>query len=230
MQQVSTTQTCPLGQSRVVLHSAWHGAPVRRAKQKPVPSAVLKQKQSGSPWQPEASKPHDPPVQVTASHLLPSHLPLQHWLAVASVQEPPFGIHEGWHIPLTHSSPSSQGLKQLPQCLSFVCRFTHLPLQQVWVDRQRLEQLPQWRSFVLRFTHLSPQRVCPSGHRSSSAQATPGREPSAPPTRRPPINLRALPREREPLARALVSSSKERLVVRSLTCCHHSPQGGTLGD
>src|SRR5215208_7410525 len=122
------------------------------------------------------------------------------------------------HTPSTHSSPSAHGLKQAPQWRSFLCRFTHLPLQQVWVERQRLEQLPQWRSLVLRFTHLSPQRVCPSEHRSSSAQATPGTEPNAAPRRAPPINLSTLRRERESLASALASSSKERLVVSLLTC------------
>src|SRR5215217_2896141 len=111
--------------------------------------------------------------------------------------------------PSTHSCPSAQRLKQLPQWRSFLCRFTHLPLQQVWVERQRLEQLPQWRSLVRRFTHLSPQRVCPSEHRSSSAQATPGTEANAAPRRAPPTNLSALPLERVPFASPLASSSKE---------------------
>src|SRR5919112_2554563 len=34
----------------------------------------------------------------------------------------------------------------------------------------------------------------------------------------------------EPSARALARSSKARLVVCWLTCCPHSPKGGTLGD
>src|SRR5215213_8426073 len=34
----------------------------------------------------------------------------------------------------------------------------------------------------------------------------------------------------EPSASALAKSSKERSVVCLLTCCPHSPKGGTLGD
>ena len=133
-------------------------------------------------------------------------------------------------VPPTHSDPSGQRLPQLPQWCSFFSRFTHLPLQQVWFERHRLEQLPQWRSLVLRFTHLSPQRVCPSEHRSSSlAQATPGTEAKAAPRRAPPIHLIALPLERVPVARPLASSSKDWLVVCWLTCCPHSPKGGTRG-
>src|SRR5215217_3068799 len=118
--------------------------------------------------------------------------------------------------PSTHSCPSAQRLKQLPQWRSFLCRFTHLPLQQVWVERQRLEQLPQWRSLVCRLTQRSPQRVCPSEHRSSSAQATPGTEAKAAPTRAPPIHLSALRLETAPVARPLVSSSKEVITLLEL--------------
>jgi len=226
-------QNCPAGQS------PWDAQKVAllillpQKSLEPAGSSSLKQKQPGvhSPpiVQGFAQVPLLSPTLSAGQHMLLEQLPLQHCWAVCSVQGSPFGIHEGLQSPLTPSSPSAQRLKQLPQCLSFLLRFTHLPLQQVWFEAQRLEQLPQWRSFLLRFTHLSPQRVCPSEHRSA-AHATPGTEPKALPTRRPPINLRALPRDREPLARALASSSKVRLVVCWLTCCPFSPKGGTLGD
>jgi hypothetical protein len=121
------------------------------------------------------------------------------------------GVHIGSpprHSPSTHSCPSSQRLEQLPQCLSFCCRFTHLPPQQVCFEPQRLRQLPQWRSFVCKLTHLSLHRVCPLGHRSL-AQATPGTEAKAAPTRAPLIHLSALPLEMVPSARPQASSSKE---------------------
>ncbi len=68
-----------------------------------------------------------------------------------------------------------------------------------------------------------PLRLQPGG----SAVATPPTpsDASVPPTRAAPINLRALRRDTPPLARALASSSKERLEVSWLTCCPHSPQG-----
>jgi len=149
--------------------------------------------------------PYGPQLMVGQTHWPLEQKSLQH--SLSALQDPPFDTHVGVHAPSTHSSPSSQRLKQAPQWRSFLCRLTQLPLQQVWVERQRLRQLPQWRSLVRRFTHLSPQRVCPSEHRSS-AQATPGTEPRALPTRAAPINLSALPRERVPLATPLASSSK----------------------
>src|SRR5215207_2688169 len=179
-----------------------HGAQV------PLEQLKLSEQHSRSPVQ-------EPPIERHEPQMLLLQKPPQQ--SVSPEQAPPSDTHPPLHTPSTHSCPSAQRLKQLPQWRSFLCRFTHLPLQQVWVERQRLEQLPQWRSFLCRFTHLSPQRVCPSEHQSSSAQATPGMEPSALPTRRPPINLRALRRDTLPLARALASSSKERLVVCWLT-------------
>jgi hypothetical protein len=62
-----------------------------------------------------------------------------------------------------------------------------------------------------------------------SAAATPPSDPSAPPTRAAPINLSALRRVMLPLASALASSSKERLVVCWLTCAP-IPQRAGLGD
>ena len=46
----------------------------------------------------------------------------------------------------------------------------------------------------------------------------------------PAKSLSALRRLMEPSASALARSSKERSVVCWLTCCPHSPKGGTLGD
>jgi hypothetical protein len=139
----------------------------------------------------------------------------QVWVPPSGVVQVPQvvpGVHPPgppWHSPLTHSCPSAQRLPQRPQWRSFLCRLTHLPLQQVCVERQRLPQLPQWRSFLRRFTHLSPQRVSPSEHRSPPAQATPGKEAKAAPTRAPPTNLSAWRLETLPLASPLASSSKE---------------------
>ena len=163
------------------------------------------------------------PTLPGSQHTSLEQLPLQHWLAVASVQEPPFGIHEGWHIPLSHSSPSSQGLKQLPQCLSFLWRFTHLPSPRGFLQRVLSSGQPQtlssprpmqfleqhWESLL----HSRPKRLQPS------AQATPGMDANAPPTRATPISRSALPLERVPVASPLASSSKDWLVVCRLTYC-----------
>src|SRR5215218_2079366 len=46
----------------------------------------------------------------------------------------------------------------------------------------------------------------------------------------PAKSLSALRRLIEPSASALASSSKERLVDSWLTCCLHSPKGGTRGS
>ena len=88
-------------------------------------------------------------------------------------------------LPLTHSSPSAQGLKQLPQCLSFLLRFTHLSLQRVWpwgqpqtLSSPRLMQFLEQHWESLR--HSLPKRL------QSLAQATPGMEPKALRTRSPP--------------------------------------------
>jgi hypothetical protein len=77
--------------------------------------------------------------------------------------------------------------------------------------------------FLLQFF---PLRLQPGG--SAPASRMPS-DASVPPTRAAPINLSALPRESVPLASPLASSSKERLVVSWLTCCPHSPKGGTRG-
>src|SRR5215217_8804535 len=151
-----------------------HGAQV------PLEQLKLSEQHSRSPVQ-------EPPIERHEPQMLLLQKPPQQ--SVSPEQAPPSDTHPPLHTPSTHSCPSAQRLEQLPQWRSFLCRLTHLPLQQVWVERQWLEQLPQWRSLVSRLTHLSPQRVCPSEHRSSSAQATPGMEPRALPTRRPPINL-----------------------------------------
>ena len=210
--------------------------------QKPVPSVVSAQKQLRLSWQ--VTRVGIPPGQIEAQLQSPS-------VSVLSGGQLP------WHTPRTHCSPSSQRWKQRPQWRSLLCRFTQLPLQQVWFDAQRFAQLPQWPSLVFRFTHLSPQRLWPGGQPQtlsspclmqffeqhwesllhslpkrlqSLAQATPGTEAKAAPRRAPPIHLIALPLESVPVASPLARSSKDRLVVCWLTCCPHSPKGGTLGD
>ena len=134
------------------------------------------------------------------------------------------------HTPATHSCPSAQRLKQLPQWRSFLCRFTHLSLQRVrpvgqahTLSSPRLTQFLEQHWESLR--HLRPKPL----QSSSSAKATPGKEANAPPTRAAPINLMALPRERVPLASPLASSSKEWLEVSWLTCTPFSPKDGTRG-
>lgn len=134
------------------------------------------------------------------------------------------------HTPATHSCPSAQRLKQLPQWRSFLCRFTHLSLQRVrpvgqahTLSSPRLTQFLEQHWESLR--HLRPKPL----QSSSSAKATPGKEANAPPTRAAPINLMALPRERVPLASPLASSSKEWLEVSWLTCAPFSPKDGTRG-
>jgi hypothetical protein len=161
---------------------------------------------------------HSPSTHSHPSRQQAPHPPVAHGSR-------PLG-HPPAHSPSTHSSPSAQRLKQLPQWRSFLWRFTHRPLQQLWVDRHRLKHSPQWRSLKRRLTQRSPQRLCPWGHPPPSAQATPGKADKALPTRRPPINLRALPLEMLPLARALASSSKDWLVVCWLTFCPLSQRAG----
>lgn len=123
-----------------------------------------------------------------------------------------------WHIPSTHSDPSSQRLKQLPQWRSFVCKLTHLSsLQRVRpVGQPQTLSSPRLMQFLEQhwesLRHSLPKRL------QSLAQATPGKEAKAAPRRAPPIHLIALPLERVPLASPLASSSKEWLVVCWLTC------------
>jgi hypothetical protein len=85
-----------------------------------------------------------------------------------------------------------------------------------------LEQWPlqHWLSLL----QCLPLRLQPG--RSAAASPMPTTDASVPPTRAAPINLSALPREMEPLASPLASSSKVRLEVSWLTCCPLYPKGG----
>jgi hypothetical protein len=88
------------------------------------------------------------------------------------------------------------------QVSPFDVHAAHLPPSQL--------PLQHWLFLVQCF----PLRLQPGG----SAAATPPSDASVPPRRAAPISLSALPREMLPLASALASSSKERLVVCWLTC------------
>src|SRR5215216_6231724 len=184
-----------------------HGAQV------PLEQLKLSEQHSRSPVQ-------EPPIERHEPQMLLLQKPPQQ--SVSPEQAPPSDTHPPLHTPSTHSCPSAQRLKQLPQWRSFLCRFTHLPLQQVWVERQRLEQLPQWRSLVSRLTHLSPQRVCPSEHRSS-AQATPGTAANTLPRRALPMIFSTRPREMLLVVKFRASSSKERSTFVGLSAGERPP-------
>src|SRR3712207_2726808 len=76
---------------------------------------------------------------------------------------------------------------------------------------------------------LLPQNLCVRGH-GGAARATPGMAASAPPRRAAPINRRALPRERVPLASSLASSSKARSLVSLAIVCRSSLNGAELAS
>src|SRR5215208_2998275 len=114
-----------------------------------------------------------------------------------------------------------------------VKQLAHLPWQsQGWFFRwRRRSRLLTQRVTALAKSHSSVSRSKGTWqtrtHSSSSAIA---REGISAARAVPAKSFSALRRLREPSARALARSSKERLVVCWLTCCPHSPKGGTLGD
>jgi len=139
--------------------------------------------------------------------------------------------------PALQSPPVGQGLAHVPLLSSTVPdgQAEHAPLTQLPLE-QTLPQKPQLFGSVCRLVHLSLQQVplqhCafflhffPSGLQSSSAAATPPRDPSVPPRRAAPINLSALRRETLPLESPIASSSKELLApVLSLAIGYPFPQ------
>jgi hypothetical protein len=123
------------------------------------------------------------------------------------------------HAPQGHSAAVVQGVAQVPLLSPTLPDGQHMLLEQVPIQQSREalqappsdthaaaqvpleEQLPLAHWWL--WLHLAPSGLL------GLAQAMPGMEASAPPTRAAPINLSALLRERVPLASPLVSSSKE---------------------
>jgi hypothetical protein len=90
----------------------------------------------GAHWQVEGLK-ACPPEQRLVTHWPPQ--------SVVPLGQPP-----PWHTPPTHSLPSRQRLKQLPQCRSFLCRFTHLSPQRACPVGQP-QILPSPLGFLMQF-------------------------------------------------------------------------------
>jgi hypothetical protein len=149
------------------------------------------------------------PTLPAGQHMLLEQLPLQHWLAVASVQGSPSGMHAGVKQ-LAHLPPQSQG-----------CFFRWRRRSRLLT--QRVTALAKSHSSVSRSKGTWQMRT----HSSSSAST---REGISAAMALPAMSLSARRRLREPSARARARSSKYRLVVCWLTCAPIPRKGGTLGE
>src|SRR5215212_8541835 len=123
------------------------------------------------------------------AHVPLEQLPLQHGVP-PGLQVPPFGMHIGVVVVVGVS-------------VVVVVGVSVVVVVGVWQVPLRQTRLPQHWSFLVQ---CLPSRLHPGG--SAPASPMPS-DPSVPPTRAAPINLRALPRVRLPSASPLASSSKK---------------------
>jgi hypothetical protein len=158
---------------------------------------------------------HNPPPEASWLQKQPPRVPPGQDSGSFGSQGIAFGgIQDSTHMPPLHF-PSQQSLPVVQVAPS---------------DPQAAAQVPPSQlplQHCSSFLHAFPLRLQPGG--SAAASPMPS-DPSAPPTRAAPINLRALPREMLPLASPLASSSKEcSLACGGIGFSHPFPKGARLG-